>query len=342
MNHQTAHNQPAYTSALRRGVQRYGFQRQEIDKEFWDGAISFKYRISDSRLGKFFALDPLIKKFPYQTGYAFSENRLIDGYEFEGLEFKKFKEDDLIRSMVDRVFFPENMDQGQTPTCGPAAIGYMLAKHDPGGYLNVVFDLYYTGKASHNGFQIEPDAHLFEMSTDNKNFPYQTRWDKGMYVSDWIFNSSLRDSENSMWDYDGETEDFSGWGATNPSTMKTWMSDLIGLKNVTDHGTSLLIGGSSKATSTLQSIQARYDQGSMEALFINSGMLNSKPGASSISANHWVVYAGELSITEEEDGSKTFSFQVFSWGDIMTVHLNEEQFNDNFYGSISGETETKD
>ena len=41
----------------------------------------------DPRVGRFFAVDPLSAKYPWNSSYAFSENRLIDGVEIEGLEF---------------------------------------------------------------------------------------------------------------------------------------------------------------------------------------------------------------------------------------------------------------
>jgi hypothetical protein len=40
----------------------------------------------DPRVGRFFAVDPLAAKYPYNSPYAFSENRVIDGIELEGLE----------------------------------------------------------------------------------------------------------------------------------------------------------------------------------------------------------------------------------------------------------------
>jgi len=68
------------------GKYRFGFQKQEIDDELWNGATSFKYRMEDPRLGRFFSVDPLAKKFAYNSPYAFSENRVIDGIELEGAE----------------------------------------------------------------------------------------------------------------------------------------------------------------------------------------------------------------------------------------------------------------
>jgi RHS repeat-associated protein len=65
---------------------RYGFQAQEEDAELWEGAVNYKYRVEDPRLGRFFSVDPLCVKYSYNSTYAFSENRLIDGVELEGLE----------------------------------------------------------------------------------------------------------------------------------------------------------------------------------------------------------------------------------------------------------------
>lgn len=40
----------------------------------------------DTRIGRFFAIDPLASKYPHNSPYAFSENRVLDGIELEGLE----------------------------------------------------------------------------------------------------------------------------------------------------------------------------------------------------------------------------------------------------------------
>ena len=40
----------------------------------------------DPRIGRFFAVDPLTKKYPELTPYQFSSNRTIDYVELEGLE----------------------------------------------------------------------------------------------------------------------------------------------------------------------------------------------------------------------------------------------------------------
>jgi RHS repeat-associated protein len=71
------------------GGYRYSFQGQEHDDEIKGkgNSVNYKYRMHDPRLGRFFAVDPLASKYPHNSTYAFSENRVIDGVELEGLEF---------------------------------------------------------------------------------------------------------------------------------------------------------------------------------------------------------------------------------------------------------------
>jgi RHS repeat-associated protein len=68
---------------------RFRFNGQLKDDEFFGSgnAYSFEYRVNDTRLGRFLSVDPLYKDYPWNSTYAFSENRPIDGIDLEGLEF---------------------------------------------------------------------------------------------------------------------------------------------------------------------------------------------------------------------------------------------------------------
>src|SRR5690554_3300390 len=70
------------------GSYRYGFQGQEKDDEVKGNgnSVNYKYRMHDPRVGRFFAVDPLASKYPHNGPYNFSENRVIDCIELEGLE----------------------------------------------------------------------------------------------------------------------------------------------------------------------------------------------------------------------------------------------------------------
>ncbi len=70
---------------------RFGFQGQEKDEESKGegNSVNYKYRMHDPRVGRFFAVDPLAFKYPYNSQYAFSENQVIAFIELEGLEKTK-------------------------------------------------------------------------------------------------------------------------------------------------------------------------------------------------------------------------------------------------------------
>ena len=68
---------------------RYGFQGQEKDDEVKGvpgSSINYKYRMHDPRVGRFFAVDPLFKRYPHYSPYSFSGNKVIQFVELEGLE----------------------------------------------------------------------------------------------------------------------------------------------------------------------------------------------------------------------------------------------------------------
>jgi RHS repeat-associated protein len=71
---------------------RYGFNGQEKDNEIKGvgNSLDFKFRAYDSRLGKFLSVDPLADSYPWNSTYAFAENRVIDGIDLEGAEWHNY------------------------------------------------------------------------------------------------------------------------------------------------------------------------------------------------------------------------------------------------------------
>jgi len=67
---------------------RFGFNGQEKDNEIKGigNSLSYKFRMQDVRLGRFFAVDPLTKKYPWYTPYQVAGNTPIKYVELEGLE----------------------------------------------------------------------------------------------------------------------------------------------------------------------------------------------------------------------------------------------------------------
>ncbi|CAA7195464.1 DUF6443 domain-containing protein [Chryseobacterium potabilaquae] len=67
---------------------QYKYQGQELQET---GFYSFKWRNHMPDIGRFATTDPLSEKFPYNSTYAFQENKLGLGREFEGLELVPFE-----------------------------------------------------------------------------------------------------------------------------------------------------------------------------------------------------------------------------------------------------------
>ncbi|MCQ9635584.1 DUF6443 domain-containing protein [Chryseobacterium sp. WG23] len=71
---------------------RYSSQGQEKQRETrWS---SYRWRNYDAAMGRFFNVDPLSEVYAYQSHYNFSENRVVDARELEGLEISKINNPD--------------------------------------------------------------------------------------------------------------------------------------------------------------------------------------------------------------------------------------------------------
>ncbi|WP_452223472.1 RHS repeat-associated core domain-containing protein [Lacinutrix chionoecetis] len=66
---------------------RYGFQGQEKDDEIKGegNSINYKFRMHDPRVGRFFAVDPLERSYPFQSPYVFAGNNPILYIDYLGL-----------------------------------------------------------------------------------------------------------------------------------------------------------------------------------------------------------------------------------------------------------------
>lgn len=95
---------------------RYGFQGQEKDDEIKGegNSLNYTFRMHDPRVGRFFAVDPLIHKYPDYSPYSFSGNKVIAYTELEGQEEIKAL---LLRNDLFCYFeFDVNTQKGKTLT----------------------------------------------------------------------------------------------------------------------------------------------------------------------------------------------------------------------------------
>src|SRR5690606_7394316 len=67
------------------------YNGKEYEDNFGLNMYEYGARNYDPAVGRFMNVDPLSDKYPYQSHYNFSENRVIDGRELEGLEWENFR-----------------------------------------------------------------------------------------------------------------------------------------------------------------------------------------------------------------------------------------------------------
>lgn len=127
---------------------RYGFQGQERDDELKGEGNSYNYtfRMHDPRLGRFFAVDRMAPQYPHNSPYAFSENRVIDGIELEGLEFLSTENQNITSTTV-------NEDGTANLVLGDYKLkNVSIESHDGKNYYNLGEHYYYgNGSWSNSG-----------------------------------------------------------------------------------------------------------------------------------------------------------------------------------------------
>ncbi len=76
---------------------KYGYNTQRAEQDIYKSKSAdlgkynvhyqYKFREYDTRIARFWSVDPLAASYPWNSTYAFAENRVIDGKDLEGLEF---------------------------------------------------------------------------------------------------------------------------------------------------------------------------------------------------------------------------------------------------------------
>lgn len=61
------------------------FQKQEFNEDLGVDLYELKYRMDDPQIGRFWQVDPLADKYPHNSTYAFSDNKVTNHVETEGL-----------------------------------------------------------------------------------------------------------------------------------------------------------------------------------------------------------------------------------------------------------------
>ncbi|WFB67671.1 RHS repeat-associated core domain-containing protein [Chryseobacterium sp. WX] len=115
-----------YTATTQNAYQ-YKYQEQELQET---GFYSFKWRNYMPDVGRFFNIDPLSEKYSYQSHYNFSENRVIDARELEGLEAILLKDNEHNIAIIKTANNGQYADNPKTKTI------HIFAHGNPSAFYN--------------------------------------------------------------------------------------------------------------------------------------------------------------------------------------------------------------
>ncbi len=274
-------------------------------------------------------LQPLSSTNPvnYQTALT-RAFQLVSAFKVNSLKvsthYPKIRKQDVTDDLTDTLNnIQPFISQESSSLCGPAAFFYILLKIRPDIYVNLVIDLYSTGKSKLKELKLESS------STAKSYKPVKM---KGI---DWILLSSIKP------EYDDPSEKFDG--ITLPGKLKGWFLK-AGFTMVEDH-TNLVFN---KGLYTLLDAQIAYTSGYKICLFVDGDIFNpsgQKHGSSAI-PNHWAVMNSDIKIRKYDELTKTHQTpQIINQSIVKNITdqiraIELDQMSDeNSYSSKKPETE---
>lgn len=345
---------------------RYGFNGKENDNEVKGEGNQQDYgmRIYDGRIGRFLSVDPLSPAYPYYTPYQFAGNTPVRFIDLDGAEraapeevarakkylsesissyivknqvytkFKTISGNNLVEQLKNALSDPGQSFKKQADEvgnmCGVYAFSYLFAIYKPTEFIQGVASLYITGEMETNDMVTSAINGIENKIGDvsNQSLPV------------FIFGGSIRDRSNQFLGYKGLAHKY--WGATNTSTMKSWITDFLGaevseislpgsgdsrnkmIQDLTDHvnsGKDLVVRVSATIYKNTSNNVKRQIGDGLEA-GISRG-------------DHWVVINGKMSF---DKGNQTLTISSFDMNQgIRTFTLSVQDFEDMTYDILKVE-----
>jgi len=225
----------------------------------------------------------------------------------------------LVADVRATVMSPESeVYQAKAQFCGPTSIALELAKRMPRRYVRVCQELYETGGFVARSKAINASEGLRSAGVGQDMSP-----------ADWMLVATMRDEENAIFPVDGDATgiDAQIQGMTTQWEMEGWTGEVL-FKDNTEISTTFVWGERDAITYADQV----YNAGGSAFLMISSDLLlrpdeNTNP----FLPDHWVVYRGGLTVTDDR-----IQFSVWSWAQSYSVDVPLSRFEDCMYGIVTG------
>lgn len=229
--------------------------------------------------------------------------------------------------IIQRQSDPGLISQDPTPLCGIACVGNIIAKYFKLDFKYLIKDLFYYAEAffGSNNYLIKP-----KNSITGQNYyinPKDITYPQGMPQADFILLTSIKNSENKVFSYDGL---YQFGGVSFPYELVVLLTKMLNCKEVNDRTSITGIG--LNEMELLTDMNKDYNDGCECLMLINSNMLHNTTDGEF--PNHWVNYKGKLVVN---DVNKQVSFKLFTWGqgDNKQYTIKQEVFVEHFYGYIN-------
>jgi hypothetical protein len=245
----------------------------------------------------------------------------------------------LINDIRDRINDPYQIQQGEQPFCGPAAVVFELIRKQPHRYIEICQSLYEHGSFEGMTKKIVAAGRLCRSYGNLR-----------MAQADWMLLATLRDCANILVPVHPKApkiiREFGGM--TKPWEVNGWVRELLGYTVTKTHPTPLW-----NEFRALQEANHIINSGGVAFALINSqGLLSNNSFIASrfhrIYPNHWVTIVGNISIAGADGqplDSPTQStkrkrarikFDIYSWGRKIHVNTDVNTIKDYFWGVTIG------
>jgi hypothetical protein len=237
----------------------------------------------------------------------------------------------IISDIRDRLIDPYQIQQGEQPFCGPAAVVFELIRKQPDRYIDICQSLYEHGSFEGYTKKIKVAGRLCRSYGNLR-----------MAQADWMLLATLRDCANTIVPVHPKAPKLIRelGGITKPWEISGWVRELLGYTQTKSHPTP--ISGEFRA---LQEADNTIKSGGVAFALINSqGLLGNNSFLASrfhrVYPNHWVTILGDISIEPPTKIAKNkqsrVKFDIYSWGRKIHVNTNKTTLEDFFWGVTVG------
>jgi hypothetical protein len=294
------------------------------------------------------SLEEISARVKNQTTELLKALMMIEGFKFadtpKSAWHPSLNRYEVADGLKDIVNAPDSIDQGVYGFCGPAAFFSTWFRNDAVAATRFAIKLFEDGKAYVGSRLVEPghwlhgddirqsDYSAIKKTVDAKILAMNLQQDLRMLTpAEWMIMGALKDSSHGWFtaDFEGYTEEEAG---IEPTEMTKWFKATNLFSSVRNEtfdiwGPETNFNPVYKTLSHLRGINPGINTDVM--LLIDAHLIRSSLQSKGV-PNHWVLLLTGL--TEVSAG--TFTFDVWSWGEIIEVTCSQQDIESQYYGAI--------